>query len=419
MKADTADHPRLYSTLFPTASEMAIDRRYLDIAALILTLFVFFVGLELLGTSFKLLGKGVAATLIETTSNPFVGLFIGILTTSIVQSSSTVTSLTVSIVAGGGLTVAGAIPIVMGANIGTSITNTFVSLGHITRNDEFKRAMAGATVHDFFNLLTVAIVFPLEMTTGLLTKASAVLTSGLSGAGGTQLLSPVHVVVKPVTAWIVSVAQSNGVIVLVVGLVLLFAALRYLVVLLRRLTSGKSEEFIHKYLFGSAPLALLFGTIVTVMVQSSSITTSVIVPMVGAGIVTVAQVFPFVLGANIGTTITALLAALVLAASGEPAGIAALQVAFAHLCFNVFGVALFLPIRPIREIPIRLAEALGRLVSRSRLYALAYVGIVFFVIPLTIIAVTRLLDEDRSPDLPGQDPVEQVDSAPADSAVSE
>ena len=113
-------------------------------------LFLFFVSLELMGDSFKLLGRGFAERLLITTSNPFVGLFIGILATSLVQSSSTVTSLTVGIVAGGGLTVAGAIPIVLGANVGTSITNTIVSLGHIARKDEFERAMGAATVHDLF-----------------------------------------------------------------------------------------------------------------------------------------------------------------------------------------------------------------------------------------------------------------------------
>jgi hypothetical protein len=59
-----------------------------------------------------------------------------------------------------------AIPIVMGANIGTSVTNTLVSIGQITNVSDFRRAFAGATVHDMFNWLAVIVLLPLEVATG-------------------------------------------------------------------------------------------------------------------------------------------------------------------------------------------------------------------------------------------------------------
>ena len=355
-------------------------------------LFVFFISLELMGNSFKLMGRGVAEVLLETTSNPFIGLFIGILATSLVQSSSTVTSMIVGIVAGGGLTVAGAIPIVMGANVGTSVTNTIVSLGHIARKDEFERAMGAATVHDFFNLISVAIFFPLELATGFLSRATRDLASGFADIGGAELLNPVTALTEPIVDWIIHFSGENGILLLISGVVLLFASLRYLVVLLRVLLLGRSEQIINRFLFGPAPLALLFGTLVTIMVQSSSITTSITIPLVGAGIVTVSQIFPFVLGANIGTTITALLAALVLAGNGDVTGLAALQVAFAHLCFNFCGVLLILPIKRLRRIPIWMAEKVGALVAINRSYAFAYIGLIFFLLPLLIIFVTHNLE---------------------------
>ncbi len=361
----------------------------LPILGLLAVLFCFFVSLELMGTSMKLLGEGFAAQLIETTSNPFVALFIGILATSLVQSSSTVTSLAVSAVAGGGLTVAGAIPIVLGANVGTSVTNTIVSLGHIARKDEFGRAMGAATVHDFFNLLAVALFFPLELAFGFLTKSSAALTEGVTGVGGTELFDFVGQMTAPIVDRLVTLMLNSGVLVLILGVILLFLSLRYLVVLLRSLFLGRSERLINKYLFGPAPIALAFGTLVTIMVQSSSITTSITVPLVGAGIVTVAQIFPFVLGANIGTTITALLAALVLASGGDMLGVAALQVALAHLIFNCCGVLAFLPIQRLRRIPILMAEHLGTLVVKNRAWAAAYLGCIFFMIPLLVILFTR------------------------------
>ncbi len=361
----------------------------LPILGLLGVLFCFFVSLELMGTSMKLLGEGFAAQLIETTSNPFVALFIGILATSLVQSSSTVTSLAVSAVAGGGLTVAGAIPIVLGANVGTSVTNTIVSLGHIARKDEFGRAMGAATVHDFFNLLAVALFFPLELAFGFLTKSSAALTEGVTGVGGTELFDFVGQMTAPVVDRLVTLMLNSGLFVLILGVILLFLSLRYLVVLLRALFLGRSERLINKYLFGPVPIALAFGTLVTIMVQSSSITTSITVPLVGAGIVTVAQIFPFVLGANIGTTITALLAALVLAGGGDILGVAALQVALAHLIFNCCGVLAFLPIQRLRKIPILMAEHLGTLVVKNRAWAAVYLGCIFFVIPLLVILFTR------------------------------
>ena len=367
-------------------------QRVLQVLSLVLVLLLFFVSLELMGASFKLMGEGVARVLLETTQNPFVGLFIGILATSLIQSSSTTTSMVVGIVAGGGLTVAGAIPIIMGANVGTSITGTIVSLGHITRKDEFRRAMAGATVHDFFNLIAVAVLFPLELLTGAISSSALVLADGVGGLGGADLLSPVSALTKPVAGAIIGLAGENGLAVLLIGVVFLFFALRYLVRLLRALLLGRSEALLHKYIFGTPMKAMFFGVVVTIMVQSSSITTSVIVPLVGAGIVTVAHVFPFVLGANIGTTITAVLAALVLAAGGGPAAEAALQVAFAHVCFNVFGIAFIWPIRAIRNVPVRLAEMLGDLSVKNRGYAFAYIAVVFFLLPLVVILATRGMD---------------------------
>lgn len=371
-----------------------MPQRVLQVVSLVLVLLLFFVSIELIGDSFKLMGEGFAETLIRTTSNPFIGLFIGILATSLVQSSSTVSSMVVLTVAGGGLTVAGAIPIIMGANIGTSVTNTIVSLGHITRKDEFRRAMAGATVHDFFNLMAVAILFPLELTTQWLSKLAYEFEEVVLGLGGVDFLSPVKVITDPIANFMIRLAGENGVAVLVLGLLSLFIALRYLVKLLRALLLGQSEAIIHKYVFGHPALAIFFGVLITVMVQSSSITTSVMVPLVGAGIVTVHQIFPFVLGANIGTTITSILAALVAAADGGPGGIAALQVAFAHLCFNLLGVLIIYPFKPLRNIPIWLAEKLGELSVRNRGYAFAYVGTVFFILPLVIIIATRGMDAD-------------------------
>ena len=400
-------------------SAPSLAQTLLQTIALLGVLLLFFTSLELMGDSFKLMGKGVAEQLLKTTSNPFVGLFIGILATSLVQSSSTVTTLTVSIVAGGGLSIAGAIPIILGANIGTSVTNTIVSLGSVTRKEEFRRAMAGATVHDFFNFLAVAILFPLELLFQFVSAPAAYLTDSLATVGGTQLLSPVKAVTEPIAEFVIALAQSSGIVVLIVGLVFLFISLRFLVTLLKSIVLERSEKYLHRYVFGHPAVALLFGVALTFLVQSSSITTSLMVPLVGAGVVTVAQIYPFVLGANVGTTMTALVAALALASGGAPGstealqGIAAVKVALAHLVFNVYGISLFLPIERMRNIPIRLSEWLGSLAVRNRLYAIGYILVVFFAFPLVTILATRGMEFTYDPPVPERLQQEGGQAAPA------
>ena len=125
-------------------------------------LYLFLIGIGGMGAAFKGEFAKTAAKLLEATKSPIVGLFIGILATTIVQSSSTTTSLIVGLVAAGAVSLDGAIFMVMGANVGTTVTAKIVSLGHITRKAEFRRAFAASSVHDTFNFITVAVLLPLE-----------------------------------------------------------------------------------------------------------------------------------------------------------------------------------------------------------------------------------------------------------------
>ncbi len=369
-------------------SALAEARRWTIVLRLFLLatlMFGFFVGLDMMGLSFKLFGKGFAEALIERTSNPFVGLFVGLLATTLVQSSSTTTSMIVALVAAGALTIEGAIPMVMGANIGTSVTNTLVSLAHVTRREEFQRAFAGATVHDFFNWMAVLILLPLELATGFLARSANLFESVLEGAGGFRLFDPLKAVIRPVSSGLADLLGNSGIAVLIVGVALLIASLKFLVDLLKVLMTGRAEETLHRTLFRSAIAATAAGLAVTVMVQSSSITTSLMVPLVGAGVVTLEQIFPFTIGANIGTTVTAMLAAL---STGSPA---AVSVALSHLIFNLTAALLIYVPKPIRAIPLALAKGLGRMAAKNRLLAGAYILIFFFGLPILLLLLTGAL----------------------------
>ena len=367
---------------------------YFKIAAIFAILYLFLVSIGMIGTGFKGLGRGFAEQLMSSNAAPLIGLFIGILATSLIQSSSTTTSIVVGMVAAGTfgedpiLAVATAIPYIMGANIGTSITNTIVSLGHIANKNEFRRAFEASIVHDFFNVLSVLILFPLQLYFGVISKTANWMASLFLGAGTFTFKSPVKMMTKPAVDAINNFFKMQDIInhnwlLIFAALILLFISLRYLTVLIRSLVMERLEAFFDSHIFKTWLRAMAFGVFITILVQSSSITTSLVVPLAGAGILQLRQIFPYTLGANIGTTITALLASLV-AGTHAP-----LAVAFGHLAFNIFGILLIWPIEKIRNIPIKMSEKFAAVAVRNRMIPIVYILVVFFLIPLTLIFIVR------------------------------
>ncbi len=343
-------------------------------------LYLFLLSIQLMGGSFKYFGKGLAETLLSTTSNPFSGLFIGLLATALVQSSSTTTSIVVGLVAVGGIEMHSAIPIVMGANMGTTVTNTIVALGHISRRDEFQRAFSASVVHDVFNVLAVLVIFPLQYYTGFLEHTAVFFEEMLINVGGASFSSPLKAITEPATGYISELLGKNAWLILIVSFVLLFLGLRYMVKFMKALIMDKAEVIFEKTIFKTSLHGLLYGILLTALVQSSSVTTSLIVPLAGAGMISIDKVFPYTMGANIGTTITALLAAL---ATGSPS---ALAVAMSHLMFNICGILIFWW---VPFIPINISEKIAVFTARNRSYALVYIVVVFFALPLVVIYLMR------------------------------
>ena len=358
---------------------------------IVLFLYIFLLSIGMMGAAFKGFGKGFAEVLLNTTNNSFVGLFIGILATSLVQSSSTTTSIVVGMVASGVITTGNAVPIIMGANIGTTVTNTLVSLGHVTRREEFKRAIAGATVHDFFNIICVSIMFPLELATGFLQKLATRMSDVFIMVGGVKFSSPVKLITKPVIERIsqfmvdgLGLSDKAGYsLVLALAAVFLFMSLYFIVKIMKSLVIERIESALHNVFGESGFISIMVGLVLTIIVQSSSITTSLMIPLLGAGILSLRAAFPITMGANIGTTTTAILASL---ATGNPA---AITIAFVPFLFNFIGVVFIYPIRIMREIPITLATKLGELAARKRRYAFFYVITLFFLIPSLLIIISR------------------------------
>jgi sodium-dependent phosphate cotransporter len=369
-------------------SEMPTPARAVIVISLI---YVFLVGVSSLEAGIKVMGADTQERLFSAVTNPVAGLCIGILGTVLVQSSSASTSVIVGLVASGALEVRYAVPMVMGANIGTTVTNTLVSLGHVRNSNEFRRALAAATVHDFFNLLAVAILLPVEITTNLITKIAEWISERLVGSSGTEWKSPIKKWVKEPVGWIQDALSWLGVegnvlgsLMVVVGLIIILAALALITKNMRKLVADRVERSLNSIL-GKAggSVAMLLGVVITIAVQSSSITTSILIPLSAAGVISLRNAYPVTLGSNVGTTITALLAAL---ASASPE---ALTVGLAHTTFNVLGILLLYVIPLFRDVPIRAAEKLADIAVERRMVAVAYVVVMFIVLPLIGVAVLR------------------------------
>jgi sodium-dependent phosphate cotransporter len=339
-----------------SSNRAAFLRALLKIVYFLSLLYLFFFSIELMSSAFKMAGEGFARQIIETVSDPVAGLILGFLATSLIQSSSTTTTIVVGLVASGQLQIDLAIPIVMGANIGTTTTNTLVSLGHVARLGEFERAFAASTVHDFFNVLAAVTLLPLEVLFHPIQRVAVHLQGLFAEAGGMNLASPLKAAVGPPARFLTDLIPIE-VILVVIALTVLFTALQQMMKVMRGAVLKRLESLFDRVLFRNDAASFGLGMAATAAVQSSSATTSLVVPLAGTGVLSLRQIFPYTLGANVGTTITAILASF---ATASPA---AVTVALAHLTFNLMGIAIFYP---LARLPIWLAESVGKLAARSK-----------------------------------------------------
>ena len=348
-------------------------------------LYLFLGGVKTLESGIKGLGSGFSDGLFEAVSNPLAGLFVGILATVLVQSSSVSTVAILGLVSDGIIPVELAIPMIMGANIGTTVTNTLAALANLRNTEAFRRAFAAATMHDFFNVLAVAVLLPLELLTGFLANTASWLAKLVSGR--TELGAEFDLPIKPAIGWLADLigtpvhalfgsTQAGAAVLVTVGLVLIFMTLTLITKNMRVLVANRIENSLNAALAKSGLIGIVVGIVVTIAVQSSSITTSILIPLVASGVLLVRNAYPITLGANIGTTVTALLAAL---AAGTVAG---LTIAFAHTLFNIAGILVIYALPRTRYIPVQLAEWLADIATKRRWVAVAYVAGAFIVVPI-------------------------------------
>jgi len=297
--------------------------------------------------------------------------------TGIIQSSSTTTTIVVGLVASGALSIELAVPIVMGANIGTTTTNTLVSMGHVIRPAEFQRAFAASTVHDFFNVLAAVTILPVEMLFHPVQRTAVLLQGLFAGAGGMSVASPLQAAVRPLTDMISGLIPHTIPLVLI-ALAVLFLALQQMMKVMRGVVMVRLESLFDRVLFRNDLASFSLGMVFTASVQSSSATTSLTVPLAGTGVLSLRQIYPYTLGANVGTTITAILASL---ATGSAA---AVTVALAHLSFNMMGIMIYYP---LKRLPMWLATKAGAIASRSKTSSAGAIAVFIALIIIPILYI--------------------------------
>jgi solute carrier family 34 (sodium-dependent phosphate cotransporter) len=359
--------------------------RYVKISLLsVLAVLVFLLSVDLLISSLSVIGEDTVHGILSIATNPFISLFIGLVSTAILQSSSTSTSMIVAMVASGSLELSHAVPMIMGANIGTTLTSNIVAISYIAHRKKFRKALTTATSHDFFNIMATSIIFPLEYYYQLLSKTASFLAEILTISKKEVIVSQgltLSLVDKmPFSEWILK-AIDNNFIILVISVLFIILSIRWLSRLMFRQMIGNEKEWFSHYIFKNSYKSFLWGGIVTAAVQSSSITTSLVVPVVAGGQARFKRVFPFIIGANIGTTITALIAALF---KNE----AAVSIAIAHFIFNMLGMLIFLPVKPLRRIPMKLAVKLGKATEKNLLIGFIYLVSCFFLLPFLLILLS-------------------------------
>ena len=354
-------------------------RSYL-IVPLSLLLFIF--AIDLLTVAMGRLNSTVATEIIQATRNPFISLFVGLLVTALIQSSSTVTASIVAIVASGNMTLQQAVPMVLGANIGTTLTSTLVSFTFIMRNKEFKRALSSGISHDMFNILSVAILFPLELYFNLLSDSAQKIAHFFSSTGDSvDQVEYNRIFTRAATEWIVENINIPF-LSTILAIFLVFFSIKILTTSVYNTFVLDTFQDVSKVIFKNPALSFIYGTFFTAAIQSSTVTTCLVVPLVANRKVSVAKSFPFIVGANIGTTITAVIASIYKTE-------AAIALAFVHVLFNCLGALIFLPFPRVRAIPVRMAQFMGRNSAKHKILGFAYILLTFFIIPFLLIYLSK------------------------------
>lgn len=264
-----------------------------DVLTMLGGLALFLYGMHTMGEGLTKVSGGKLERILEKlTSNPFKAVLLGAMVTAVIQSSSATTVMVVGFVNSGIMKLNQAIGIIMGANIGTTITSWILSLSGIESDNLFMQFLKPSNFAPVLALVGIVFIMFLnsqkKKDIGMILIGFAVLMFGMDTMSGA---------VKPLA----DVPEFTGVLTM----------------------------------FSNPVLGMLAGAFLTAVIQSSSASVGILQALCATGSITYGTAFPIILGQNIGTCVTALI-------SSVGANKNARRAALVHLYFNVIGTAVFM-----------------------------------------------------------------------------
>jgi len=373
---------------------------------LALSIFFFISSLEGVKAGFKLIfaewQTGIL-TMVTSDTAAITGLAVGMLSTALVQSSSAVVAATMVSMSGmvtAGLPLSSAVhfgvPVILGANIGTTITNTLVAFG-VERGmtvNEFKETIPGVIVDDVYEALTISIFFTLELTTGFISKM--VLALGdfyvnvlkLEGFFASFEKSIIDIIIKepiinPMKNLLLDMVgpKIGGMLMFLFWFGVIIVSMNMITKAIEKIIELQWEDRV-KAAFDNPVRGFIIGFGITFIVGSSSIGSSLVIPFLATKVVDLKKAYPYLVGCNMATTVD--LSQIYGYMAG---GITGMVLGSAHFLLNIMALTLWL-ISPLRVVPIAIAEWLGAKIAKNQNAAFAlliWVVIIFFVVPILII----------------------------------
>ncbi|ETN72070.1 sodium-dependent inorganic phosphate transporter [Necator americanus] len=393
-------------------------------------------------------GKAIKAS--PLINDPISAVVVGMLATVVLQSATTTTNVLVGMVAADLITVHEAIPVMIGSELGGTLVNAIVSLAYSARPEQFRRAFAAATLGDVFNICCIFVILPLELATGFIEEISWLIVDPLIAEQGISFKT-LDLLTDPVNRMILEVNEEElrnatidddyfapdhsfvyrcvfkngsriykcpythlfayssfsdsliGWIVLIISIAVLVFCLIGIVYLIQlnlfqTLLKGPLAKYVRGLLSRECPgkwrpctgySVMLVGLLITLAIQSNNIFNSSLTPLVGSGVITLEQMYPLILGANIGGSSSAVLAALTADGSRFEK---TLHMAVCQVMYNIIGTFMFYLIPWTRKLPTFLARRLGEITDQYRWFMVVFILVFFVLIPGVVIGLTLLPD---------------------------
>lgn len=316
---------------------------FFDVLNLVLGLSLFLFGMNLMSESLKkTVGGGLKHLLEKMTASKWRGAFLGLLITAIIQSSSAVTVMVVGFVNSGTMTLSQTVGVIMGANVGTSITSWITALSGLE---------GGAAVGSVMQWFKPSTFIPVLALAGIL----------LYSVGKSQ--------------------RKKGIGVILLGFSVLMLGMD---VMSDSVSGLKENEAFRSVLlaFENPILGLLAGALLTAIVQSSSASVGILQSLTATGAITFGNAVPIIMGQNIGTCITALIASV-------GANKNAKRASMIHLLFNVIGSVFGLTVLFLLKYILNLTFLSGRI----DMWGIAIVHTVFNILTFVILLPASKLVE--------------------------